>query len=418
MGGRRWAEMILGTVALTLLLAWVSPRVSAYEFYETDEGEPLRWFRSGVQWTLSANVPGEVAIDEVPGLVGAAVGSWLDTGCKLPSMQFGGTSTATRATHPANHWELGDNLLVFIRSSSEWQNSGNSSTWVAITKIAYDPETGRIVDADVEINDGGFQFSTSATRSTGEVDLRSVLVHEYGHFFGLDHSREPSAIMFATYYQDESPPLGPGSDDAAGICAIYESVPDCVPCGTRVCGVTNCEFCGDCVQGEVCEDGVCVTGVCASECEGLPCGSSGCEGCACDDGVVCIGDGCGAGFEISSVSPIFGFNDRATSVAVGGAGFVTGMQVELGMIRITSSVRSQNLITATVPAGLAPGAYPVRVTTASGVGIEWSEPYSVLAGTSTGGQRPGCSSGAPSAICLMVLLGLWLRKRTIWRLGL
>jgi hypothetical protein len=65
----------------------------------------------------------------------------------------------------------------------------------------------------------------------GEHDLLSIMVHEAGHFLGLDHSREENAIMSAE--------LSPGqvrtqltADDEAAICAAYppaREVPACDP---------------------------------------------------------------------------------------------------------------------------------------------------------------------------------------------
>src|ERR1019366_8185381 len=53
-----------------------------------------------------------------------------------------------------------------------------------------------------------------------EYDLGSILTHEAGHFLGLAHTADTSAVMYASY--------SPGAtvltpDDVAGICSIYPS---------------------------------------------------------------------------------------------------------------------------------------------------------------------------------------------------
>jgi hypothetical protein len=68
--------------------------------------------------------------------------------------------------------------------------------------------TGQILDADTLFrNDGQAAFATpaalSATQGQGAYDLESLLTHELGHWFGLDHSAVWRAMMFPF-----SPPPG------------------------------------------------------------------------------------------------------------------------------------------------------------------------------------------------------------------
>ncbi len=51
-----------------------------------------------------------------------------------------------------------------------------------------------------------------------DVDLKTVAIHEIGHALGLGHSRDPNAIMFASY-QGADRTLG--EDDIRGIQALY-----------------------------------------------------------------------------------------------------------------------------------------------------------------------------------------------------
>jgi hypothetical protein len=90
---------------------------------------------------------------------------------------------------------------------------------IARTSITFDPLTGAIYDADIELNSFENEFSISDTQVSN--DLRSVLTHEVGHFLGLDHTRVPNATMLADYELSNLGTRTLSSDDRAGICSIY-----------------------------------------------------------------------------------------------------------------------------------------------------------------------------------------------------
>lgn len=211
-------------------LASLTP-AHAYELYMTKDGKsPLRWWQRDVlEFHLATVPPEETDLTAIQAIAERAFDQWIDAPCGLvPEVTSGGMVDVTKATTPTSLRAEPDNVFVFIKSSSEWTGSGNSPTWIAITKIAHDPSTGEIVDADIEINDGGYAFSYDDTPGVNEVDFLAMLTHELGHFFGLDHSDESSATMFATYATSPAAALDArtlSQDDIAGVCALYTDVP-------------------------------------------------------------------------------------------------------------------------------------------------------------------------------------------------
>lgn len=93
-----------------------------------------------------------------------------------------------------------------------------STVQMALTSPVAGLSTGRIVDADLEINSEENDFPID---DTGFTPLRYVLAHEVGHFLGLGHSNQEHALMAPSYMQIMSSQALLGPDDIAGICAIF-----------------------------------------------------------------------------------------------------------------------------------------------------------------------------------------------------
>jgi MYXO-CTERM domain-containing protein len=123
---------------------------------------------------------------------------------------------------------------------------------VALTSVLYEPDTGRLLDADVEVNawDGtnvgrpiastprglpqhGWYFTCYDTQPAAAVctsygqdgcpamDLRNTLTHEIGHVLGLAHVPDTNATMHGATEMGELKKRSLSPDDIAGVCAIY-----------------------------------------------------------------------------------------------------------------------------------------------------------------------------------------------------
>jgi hypothetical protein len=112
------------------------------------------------------------------------------------------------------------NLNVVLFQDDDWKYRGIDGT-LAKTSVTYNDETGEIYDADIEVNAANNTVTISDIPKKIQYDLQAILTHEVGHFIGIAHSPESSAVMFASYSPGSISQRKLTPDDVAAVCAIY-----------------------------------------------------------------------------------------------------------------------------------------------------------------------------------------------------
>jgi hypothetical protein len=108
------------------------------------------------------------------------------------------------------------NVIVFRDDAWPHPDTGHN---IALTTTTFDPNTGELLDADIELNSASYELSVSDDEV--QFDLLAVLTHEIGHFFGLSHSDDPEATMFASYEPGTTELRTLELDDQLAICTLY-----------------------------------------------------------------------------------------------------------------------------------------------------------------------------------------------------
>jgi hypothetical protein len=108
-----------------------------------------------------------------------------------------------------------NNPIIFRDTGWLYTDSANA---IGYTTLTVNLDTGEILGAEIEINTEGHIIVATTPPPSGAYDLQSILTHEGGHFLGLAHSADSTAVMYA-FYHAGSTTLQP--DDISGICSIY-----------------------------------------------------------------------------------------------------------------------------------------------------------------------------------------------------
>jgi MYXO-CTERM domain-containing protein len=182
----------------------------------------LFWKNSCVGYSLHEKASRRVTLEQATTVVARAFDAWTSAGC----VEGGSPSVGAVDLGPVecgkaryNRDQPNQNVIVF--HDDEWPYQGADSA-LGLTTVTFDTTTGELLGADMEIN-ATQNLVLGDDVPAGGYSLASVITHEAGHFFGLAHSAESSAVMFAQY----QPSARLADDDVQGLCAIY------APDGTR-----------------------------------------------------------------------------------------------------------------------------------------------------------------------------------------
>jgi hypothetical protein len=210
-------------------------------------GKPLYWPDScgwfGIQ--KDASVKRKISYQKMHDAVVQAFDTWSKAKCDggAPSFAMQDTDVLYGPVECNQHEfnKKAANASAWMFRDDSWPYVGTMTT-IALTTLSVDIRTGRILDADVEINSFGTNITTSDTNIGA--DLESIVMHESGHFLGLAHSAVMSATMFPNYPGIAIRSLDP--DDEQGICKAYPPG-DAPTCGqpeplygfSKYCGGVN-----------------------------------------------------------------------------------------------------------------------------------------------------------------------------------
>ncbi len=190
---------------------------------DTDCGIELYWVERCMGFGVQKEASKQVDFATASRIESAAFATWSAASCEggPPSVRVIDLGAVDCGNVEYNQHSGNANVVVF--RDDKWPTREDDVDTLARTTVWFDPDTGRINDADTEVNTANFTFATdgkTAPDFAGEpYDLQAVLTHEAGHFLGLAHSPDPTATMYKYYSGLHERALA--DDDVTAICAAF-----------------------------------------------------------------------------------------------------------------------------------------------------------------------------------------------------
>ena len=201
-------------------------------------GTPLVWSSDRAPFGIAQTASQQVSLAEATRIADAAFQAWNDATCDgkplglqayddgpitmvpdgsylIPAGSDASTLSVWASCTESDRCDArAHDVIVF--DDDAWPHDDPVNT-LALTTVTYGATDGRIFEAYTEVNSAQKTLLTTEPPAGGGYDLQAILTHEAGHFFGLAHATDPSAVMYA-YYQPGAIQLTP--DDVAGICSV------------------------------------------------------------------------------------------------------------------------------------------------------------------------------------------------------
>jgi hypothetical protein len=195
-------------------------------------GTPLAWPSMPVTYQVFREASTQVTLADATAVIDRSFAKWPAVLCNAAdpnshpalSVHDDGPTDAPDPLCDDGGCPLGRDAVHAIYFRDDLWPYSDSANTLALTTVSYGVTSGHIFAAVMEINSHASKLSTANPVDAGEYSLEAIVTHEAGHFYGLAHSADPQAVMYARY-DDSEPALSLAADDIAGICAAYPVAP-------------------------------------------------------------------------------------------------------------------------------------------------------------------------------------------------
>lgn len=201
---------------LGFLAAFLAGQALAFSVATDSQGDEVRW-RSRVELVLDERFAAELGLPEAAADAVLAAARAYDA--QTPALEVrvrrGTPAALGYSTEPGAKNE--SDIVVL----HDWPFS---STALATTLVTVNARTNEILDADIALNAGAYEFGLVDVPRGDErtYDVQNTVMHELGHALGLAHNAEdPGVVMYPSSAPQETCKRQLAADDVAGLEALY-----------------------------------------------------------------------------------------------------------------------------------------------------------------------------------------------------
>ena len=224
----------------------------------TPEGSGLAWPARSIPYAFSQQATSKLDDSAAQDTVRQAFATWqnstlrdgntscggLDTGVPMGTdIVFEEGAPVSETFAGFNYFDPNDNHSTLLFRDDVWPyplGTSDSTERMALTTVTFNKLTGIIVDADIEFNTLGYQFTIGDDNVVW--DLLNIATHEVGHFLGFAHTTVTDATMYNLASYGETFKRTLSCDDASILWFRYPAQQK-----MRSCGMGNlndkCGFC-------------------------------------------------------------------------------------------------------------------------------------------------------------------------------
>lgn len=213
------------SLTLFMVLSCISyTRTSrAYVLSLTTSGDATYWHTRCIPFWLSTTLSPNLDRNMIERDLIDSLRAWDSSSCTELSFVYEGEIDSNFIGYDTSEGADNHNILTFVSSPQPWLYDPSVLALTTVTMCVNDtPEcpVGTIIDADIEVNEQGYQFTTSDAQRV-QMDLANTVTHELGHFLGIDHSNVSEATMYFQQNLGETSKRDLADDDRAALCTIF-----------------------------------------------------------------------------------------------------------------------------------------------------------------------------------------------------
>lgn len=209
-----------------------------------EPGVPLFWRNACLGYSIQRSSSRRISYEDAADALSTAFTRWTGATCPTDGTGRSRTSIDVRDLGPADCTKIEyvsgvPNQNVILFRDETWSYGKDV---LGLTTVFYNPDTGEIYNADMEINTLDMQpLAVRDPVAEGAYDFASVVTHEAGHFLGLAHSDVADSTMYARYNPGQTFMRNLSPDDVKGVCDVYRPDGDRAVLSGKVTQAPQCD---------------------------------------------------------------------------------------------------------------------------------------------------------------------------------